>query len=87
MKKWVVVSLLLSGAVALAQRGPDKEAWIPLEDLSPEDQDKALDAEEKDRDKRDKAPEWSKVTDQLVVHALWNRALQETGADLTPGIR
>ena len=87
MKRWLVVCALFIGAVALAQDTDNKEAWIPLEELPADDQAAALDAEEKDQDKRAAAPEWSDATDQLVVHALFQKALAETGVDLLGGVK
>jgi hypothetical protein len=79
---------LLIGVGALAQDADDSrhpEAWIPLEDLPPDDQEAALDAEEVDRDKRSAAPTFSAATDQLVAHALYQVAIAETGVDLLGG--
>lgn len=93
MKRCLVVCALLAAAVALAEPASDEassdqasaETWIPLEDLPVDDQNAALDAQEGDVDKRAASSAWSAATDQLVIHAIWTKAIAEVGADLLVG--
>ena len=81
MKTLVVVCVLLAGAVAVAQ-----EAWIPLEDLSAEEQAQVLDGKAVDGANQAATSSWSAITGELVAYADFSWAVNEAGANLLAGL-
>ena len=84
MRRVVLLSCVLMAALAAVAQ----EAWIPLEELSSEEQAQILDgAAQQKRARPEAASSWAGAGRQSAAYARFQAAVVEAGANLLAGVR